>query len=117
LTTSWLVDDRWGDEPEKEPGLSLVQFALFVRGGKLQQRWTPLCNISLHALARRVERHHERSSEVLTRDLAVLAEAGDDGERVDTDGGFWLGAMVNANSDGGRRLKIRSVRTWIDADG
>jgi hypothetical protein len=48
----------------------------------------------------------------------LLADAGDDGERVDTEGGFWLGAMVNANdSDAGRVIRIRNVRTWGDADG
>jgi hypothetical protein len=52
------------------------------------------------------------------RDLAVLADAGDDGERVDTEGGFWLGAVINAgDSDNGRVIRIRSVRTWLNTDG
>ncbi len=54
-----------------------------------------------------------RSDVALWADLLVLAAAGDDGDRVDTDGGFWLGRTIDATGEGGRTIRIRSVRTWL----
>ena len=103
LCVSWLVDDAWNNPDAREPGVTLCKFALYVRRG---------------ALGRRFERGHDRSHEALTRDLALLADAGDDAERVNTSHGFWLGAMTNANNTGtGGVTRIRNIRTWIDADG
>ena len=118
LVVSWLIDDAWNNPGAREQGVTICKFTLYVRGGKLRQYWTPLCNVSLHAIGRRLERGCDRSSEALTRDLARLAEAGDDGERVDTEGGFWLGSMTNASNSGtGNVIRIRNVRTWFDNDG
>jgi hypothetical protein len=85
-----------------------------VRRGKLTLRWTPLACISLHALARRIERSAERDHTALARDLAVLAQANDVGERVNTQGGFWLGSVIEAMNDAERKgCTIRNVRTWL----
>jgi hypothetical protein len=46
-----------------------------VHKGALTVRWAPLACISLHALARRIERGLERDHAALTRDLAVLVES------------------------------------------
>jgi hypothetical protein len=52
------------------------------------------------------------------RHLALLADAGQEGERVDTGEEFWLGGVINAgDSDNGRVIRMRHVRTWISADG
>ena len=51
------------------------------------------------------------------RDIALLADAGEEGERVETPGGFWLGSVINADdSDNGRIIRMRHVRTWIGAE-
>lgn len=118
LCVSWMINDRWSDPDAREQGITLCKFTLAVHRGRLARHWAPLVNVSLHALGRRLERGHERSHEALTRDLVVLADAGDDGERVNTSDGFWLGSMVNANNTNtGGVIRIRNVRTWLDADG
>jgi hypothetical protein len=50
----------------------------------------------------------------LWRAIQVLADAGDEGEQVDTPGGFWLGRVIEAKDEQGKLLKLRSVRTWIE---
>jgi hypothetical protein len=87
-----------------------------VQKGKLIARWTPLACVSLHALARRVERGAERDHTALTRDLALLVESDSNTERVFTPGGFWLGAVIEAMNDAERKgVKLRNVRTWLAA--
>jgi hypothetical protein len=53
----------------------------------------------------------------LEREIALLAESSDHGERVNTNHGFWLGAVINVKRDGGGEARVRNVRTWVDADG
>jgi hypothetical protein len=48
----------------------------------------------------------------LLRDLAMLADAGEEGECVNTPDGFWLGGTVDAD-DTGRAVRLRNVRTWL----
>jgi hypothetical protein len=48
------------------------------------QSWTPIANISLHALARRIERGAERDHAALVRDLSVLVQADEGSARVNT---------------------------------
>ena len=111
IAVSWLRHDKW-DEDHKEQGLSLCRFTLVGMDGKLHLRWLPLANISLHALARRIERGREHDHATLLRDLTVLADAGEEGERVNTPDGFWLGGTVDAE-DTGRAVRLRNIRTWL----
>ena len=67
--------------------------------GTLTVRWVPIACISLHALARRIERSSERNHTTLVRDLALLVETDTASERVNTPGGFWLGAVIEAMND------------------
>ena len=96
----------------REPGLTICRFVLTMHKGRLRQRWVPLVAVSLHAMARRVERCCGSLPRLPQRDLTVLADAGEDGDRVNTPGGFWLGSVIDANGDGGIKLRLRSVRTW-----
>jgi hypothetical protein len=116
LCVSWLTHDDWVAPEMREPGLSICRFTFSVHQGRLRQHWTPLANVSLHALARHEERRHDRSQAALRHDLALLADAGEDGEKVPTPGGFWLGSVITAG-DNGRMIKMRSVRTWLNDAG
>jgi hypothetical protein len=42
----------------------------------------------------------------------VLADAGEDGERVATGEGFWFGPVIDAD-DQGHRIRMRNVRTQL----
>ena len=112
IAVSWLRHDEWTDPEHREPGLSICRFVLGMTDGKLIWRWHPQTNVSLHALARRIERGHERDHAALLHDLAVLADAGEEGERVDTGEGFWFGSVIDAD-DQGHRIRMRNVRTWL----
>jgi hypothetical protein len=114
ISTSWLHNDDWNND-ERERGLSVCELVFAVHKAKLIARWTPVACISLHALARRIERSAERDHAALTRDLALLVEAREaQVERVNTPGGFWLGAVIEAMHDQeGKGVTLRNVRTWL----
>jgi hypothetical protein len=85
-----------------------------VHKGTLTVRWVPIACISLHALARRIERGTERDHPALVRDLALLVESNPSDERVSTPGGFWRGSVIEALNDAERKgCIIRNVRTWL----
>jgi hypothetical protein len=116
VTTSWITDRTWGATPERERGIALGELIFAVPGKQLIRCWTPRVNISLHALGRWFERSGEREHTALIRDLAMLAQADEKAERVETPGGFWLGQVIDAMDDGaGKGVKMRNVRTWIAA--
>ena len=91
IAVSWLRHDEWTDPEHREPGVSICKFVLAMTDGKLLWRLHPQANVSLHALARRIERGHEHDHTALLRDLAALADAGEEGGRVATGEGFWFG--------------------------
>ena len=101
ICVSWLTCDEWSDLEQREPGVSLCQFTLAVKDGKLHRRWHPIANVSLHALARRIEPGRAYDHASLLSDLALLADAGEDAERVETADGFCVGNMCDAK-DGER---------------
>jgi hypothetical protein len=115
IAVSWLRHDEWTDPEHREPGVSVCRFILAMTDGKLLWRLHPQANVSLHALARRIERGHERDHAALLRDLAVLANAGEEGERVATGEGSWFGPVIDAD-DQGHRIRMRNVRTWLPTD-
>jgi hypothetical protein len=112
IAVSWLRHDEWTDPEHREPGVSVCRFVLAMTDGKLLWRLHPQANVSLHALARRIERGHQRDHGALLRDLAVLADAGEEGERVDTHEGSWFGHVIDAD-DQSHRIRMRNVRTWL----
>jgi hypothetical protein len=117
LTASWITDDAWG-HADRECGVGLCTLTFAVRDGALMRLWQPLANVSLHALARRIERgaDAQRDHVALARDLAVLAQANGTGERVDTVDGFWLGSIIQVKDESaGKACRMRSVRTWVAA--
>ena len=113
LCVSWLQNDDWADPEQREPGVTIARFVFYAFEGRLRQRGTPLCNVSLHALARFHERRPHPPQAALWGDLMQLADAGEEGDRVDTTAGFWLGRTIVAEGDGGRVIRLRSVRTWL----
>jgi hypothetical protein len=115
IAVSWLRHDEWTDPDHRELGLSVCRFVLAMTDGKLFWGWHPQANVSLHALARRIERGHEHDHAALLRDLAVLADASEEGERVDTGEGSWFGPVIDAD-DQGHRIRMRNVRTWLPTD-
>jgi hypothetical protein len=117
LCVSWIRDEGWGEAAERERGLAVCKLTFRVQDGRLIRRWRPIANVSLHALARRIERGAGRDPVALFSDLATLAQGNDTGERIDTPGGFWLGGCIEALDDGaGKGCKLRNVRTWLPVD-
>jgi hypothetical protein len=116
IAVSGLKHDEWTDPEHREPGVSICKFVLAMTNGTLLWRLHPQANVSLHALARRIERGHERDHAALLRDLAALADVGEEGERVDTSEGSWFGHVIDAD-DQGHRIRMRNVRTWLPSCG
>jgi hypothetical protein len=112
VTSSRLTNGNW-DTPEPEPGLSVCRFHFIVRNGKMTERWLPVANVSLHGLARRIERGRDRSPEAVLADIEVLATASGGEVETPRSEGCWLGEVVTARIDG-RPVELMNVRTWIN---
>jgi hypothetical protein len=111
LVVSWLTLDTWDNF--QELGVTICKFTFSVKDGIFRQRWTPLVNVSLHALARRIERSRLRDHVAIFHDIALLASV-NAADRTPTRDGFWLSSLIDARDAQKRVMPIRSVRTWID---
>jgi hypothetical protein len=114
-----LTGSRWrsGGWANDEPGVSVLLLSLGTGTGKVAVEVRPVATLGLHALARRYQRGEGRDHPDIMRDLAYLATppAGS-ADAVATGSGFWLGGVVWADDDCGRRIRLRSVRTFIAAE-
>jgi hypothetical protein len=95
ILSSWLHNDEWNND-ERERGVSVCEVTFGVRKRKLIARWSPIANISLHALARWFQRSGLRDHAALIEALAVLVETDESSDRVPTSGGFWRGGVTEA---------------------
>jgi hypothetical protein len=113
LMPSRLRHDDWGDSEPAEPGISICKLYFGTKDGKVIHRVHPRVAVSLHAIARRVERGADRSHDALLADIAILVNA--DGEDVPTPAsdGQWLGNSIIAQDDG-KPCRLLNVRTWVN---
>jgi hypothetical protein len=86
----------------EEPGVSIIQFGLCVLDGALKPIRATMALASLHSIARRIERGHERSEDAVLRDLARLADP------TDAEGSGWLGRMSAIPSG----EEVFNARSW-----
>jgi hypothetical protein len=110
LTGSVLLDTAW-DGDGVEPGVAVMNYRLRLEGGKLKTHWQAVALISLHALARRIERGEDRAHEAITADLSVLLDADPEVNEVPASDGYWIGAVRKMRGKDGIS-RVRSVRTW-----
>jgi hypothetical protein len=112
LISTWFNSVAWDDDAAREPGVALVTYTVRLERGRLRVSWEPIAAISAHALARHFERTGNRDHGVLVRDLAVLADAGADGDQVPAGDGYWMGSTVQMQGRHGVINSARSVRTF-----
>jgi hypothetical protein len=113
-TATWINSRDW-DSDATEAGVAIARCSLAMRPRVgLVHVWMPRAIVSMHALARRIERGADRSHAALLADLAVLASSADDGDHVATSGGFWRGEVEVMQGTDKVTTKARNVRTWID---
>jgi hypothetical protein len=116
LACSWQRFDEWQSPDARELGLAVARYRLALKDGRLRETWDAYAVVSLHAIARRIERGNDRSHSALFADLALLADAvGTIGDQVTTPDGFWLGGERDVRDSKGRTSRARSVRTWVAA--
>jgi hypothetical protein len=111
LCATWLREQRWEGEDPTEPGIAVARMGLEMFGCKLVLPCRPLGVVSLHALARRIERGEDRSHEALVRDLGLLIDAGPDGTRVECRDGAWIGGLIPMQGEN-TRGEVRHIRTF-----
>jgi hypothetical protein len=116
LIATWFCATAWGDDDAREPGVALVTYTVRLERGRLRVGWVPLAIISGHALGRFFERTGRRTHAALVADLAVLADAGPDGDRVAVGDGWWMGAVVPMQGKHGI-TSARSIRTYRTGPG
>jgi hypothetical protein len=105
---------------EDDIGVTALSVTLGKNTARLKARC--LCCFSLHALSRRLQRHHDTSTASLLYDINLVAEAAmrepvvtGAGYRITTttNGGGWRGRGLRLNSPDGA-ADVLSVRTWIE---
>jgi hypothetical protein len=111
LTATWFTASTWVHGDTREPGVTLAAFGVCLDHGRLQVRWTPVAVVSAHALGRRLERGAVHSHAALAADLALLADAGPEGDRVPAGDGWWIGGVVQMQGRHGISV-ARAVRTF-----
>jgi hypothetical protein len=110
LTATVQKGAVWEDD-DVEPGIAVCHWALKLTRGKLKSSWTPAAIVSGHGIARRIERGIGRDQDALVRDLALLAQAGEDGDEVATADGWWRGSVVPMRGEAGI-VQVRAVRSF-----
>jgi hypothetical protein len=102
-----------------EPGVGISRMVLTTN----QRYWfegTPFVIVSLHALARWMERSRQHDEASLLRDLSLLIDHADPySEQTSTPTGYWLGesrVLAGGHGNAQRSFDVRCVRTFIDSD-
>jgi hypothetical protein len=114
-TATWINSRDW-DRDATEAGVAITCCTLAMRPRVgLVHVWMPVAIVSLHAIARRIERGADRSHGALLADLAVLIDGGGDGDHVATSGGFWRGEVETMEGTDKVAVRARNVRTWVGA--
>jgi hypothetical protein len=109
----WMKNTAWDDDEYHEPGVALASYVMQLADGTFSERWPVQAIVSLHALSRHFERTGNRDHGVLVDDIAVLADASEDQDKVPTPTGyFWLGGMM-AMRGPKQQGPVRAVRTLV----
>jgi hypothetical protein len=111
LIATWFNAVAWGDDDQREPGVALAKYLLKLEHGRLKIGWTPIALVSAHALGQYVERTGNRAHASLVADLAVLADAGADGDHIAVGDGWWVGGSVFVRGKNGI-VSSRAIRTY-----
>jgi hypothetical protein len=102
-------DDAW------EPGVAVSRLKITTHRQFLFES-TPITIVSLHALARYLERSGRRTDDDIFHDLAPLIDHQRPDEHMPTTHGFWLGEAHMVANASGRQFEVRAVRTYISGD-
>jgi hypothetical protein len=111
LIASWQRQTAWQGDDTDEPGIAIARFALKLHTGRLIVTWEPVSIVSLHSLARRIERGADPSHGAIYADLATLADPDPEARRVAAGDGFWVGAVGPMHGQG-QTFEVFNVRTW-----
>ena len=110
---------RWTDlswtNAEAAPGISLVLMLLSTENSQFTFTVSPVCNLLLHALARRFQRGDGRDAAAILRDLRPLGAAIETTEtEVPVSGGRWAGERVTARDNvNGVTVPLLHVLTFL----
>ena len=104
-----------------EQDVALIRVQLDVSRHVVHLESRCVATLSLHAIARRLQRHPDGSIEALLHDVLLVAQAAS-GElvpgagyrvRTDADGGGWRGRCIRQHHVNGSEQNVLSVRTWL----
>jgi hypothetical protein len=114
------TDPDW--QGDGEPDVSISEFNVQVDGSRFRVRSRLCCTFSLHALARRYQRHPDCDDAAVLHDMELVARVDQarltpGGFKVVTDehGGGWRGRVVRILDDDGDPMRVLSIRTWLDS--
>jgi hypothetical protein len=116
-----LADPSWQGDDELDLGIS--EFAVLVDGNRFRVRSRVCCAFSLHALARRYQRHPDCDDAAVLHDMDLVARVDQaqltpGGFKIVTDarhGGGWRGRVVRITDGDGEPVPVLSIRTWLDS--
>jgi hypothetical protein len=118
LVAGTLQREDWDGS---EDDLGIQEMHLDVDRARVSLDGRCLATLSLHAIARRLQRHPDGSIESLLHDIGLIATAargalvagGGYKIRTEADGGGWRGRAI-VQVDKGQRQTALAVRTWLD---
>lgn len=112
-----LDDPAWTG---REDDLAVIRVELMVNRSDARLASRCVVTLSLHALARRLQRHPDGSAEALLADIALAADAASGtltpgaGYKVPTPGGGWRGRAALHKLPGGDSFPVLALRTWLN---
>jgi hypothetical protein len=106
-----------------EEDLAIIRADLKINRGSAHLESRCVATLSLHAIARRLQRHPDGSIEAVLFDVNLIAQAAGGalvagaGYRMRTDeqGGGWRGRVIRQRLESGSEQNVLAVRTWLDA--
>jgi hypothetical protein len=110
----------WGPDAEQEPGIGVIRTTFHIEGREWEFDATPLAIVSLHAIARRMQRAFNVTDDAILADLLPLAIMPDDLSNIATEDnrvrikvqdGEWLGGVVKFQGDKERDILV--IRTFL----
>jgi hypothetical protein len=113
-------DPDWQGGMEPDIGVVVVRMEVDRNAAQLVSRC--IVTFSLHAVARRLQRHPDGSIEAVLYDFNLAAQAASGGlvagagyrVRTDGHGGGWRGRVINHTLADGSQRPVLAIRTWLD---
>jgi hypothetical protein len=120
MTSSKMRIEHWENKAEFEESIALTGFEYSFNRASFRFYPRPICQISIHAIARRFQRGRTQDEAFIKTDMSLVLEAQpwrrEIGEEftVKVDAGEWRGRILWSNKGTENYYHIAAARTFVD---